>query len=113
MKWRRTARLADKIKGQFKLRRKILIRQPRRKKEISMARVPDIAAEQMTAEQRRVYNEIGGARGGIVAGPFAIWLRNPEIADRANQFGNVFRVGGKLGKRLFELMVLVVARHWS
>jgi hypothetical protein len=37
-----------------------------------MARVPDIALEEMTAEQRRVYQEIGGARGGIVRGPFAI-----------------------------------------
>jgi 4-carboxymuconolactone decarboxylase len=78
-----------------------------------MARVPDIALEEMTAEQRRVYQEVGGARGGVVRGPFAIWLRNPEIADRANQFGNALRVGGKLDKRLFELMVLVVARHWS
>ena len=78
-----------------------------------MARVPDIAVEEMTAEQRRVYNEIGGARGGIVRGPFAIWLRNPEVADRANQFGNVLRVNGKLDRRLFELMVIIVARHWS
>ena len=78
-----------------------------------MARVPDIALEEMTAEQRRVYQEIGGARGGVVRGPFALWLRTPEIADRANQFGNALRLGGKLDKRLFELMVLVVARHWS
>jgi 4-carboxymuconolactone decarboxylase len=68
-----------------------------------MARVPDVSLEEMTAEQRRVYQEIGGARGGVVRGPFAIWLRNPQLADQANQFG----------KRLFELMVLVVARHWS
>jgi 4-carboxymuconolactone decarboxylase len=78
-----------------------------------MARVPDVSLEEMTAEQRRVYQEIGGARGGVVRGPFAIWLRNPQLADRANQFGNAFRLSGKLDKRLFELMVLVVARHWS
>ena len=78
-----------------------------------MARVPDVALEEMTAEQRRVYQEIGGARGGVVRGPFAIWLRNPQLADQANQFGNAFRLSGKLDKRLFELMVLVVARHWS
>ena len=78
-----------------------------------MARVPDVAPEEMTAEQRRVSQEIGGARGGVVRGPFAIWLRNPELAGQANQFGNAFRLSGKLDKRLFELMVLVVARHWS
>ena len=47
-----------------------------------MARVPDVAPEEMTAEQRRVSQEIGGARGGVVRGPFAIWLRNPELADK-------------------------------
>jgi 4-carboxymuconolactone decarboxylase len=67
----------------------------------------------MMAEQKRVYQEIGGARGGLVRGPFVIWLRNPEIADLANQFGNSLRLRGKLDKRLFELMVLIVARHWS
>jgi 4-carboxymuconolactone decarboxylase len=84
-----------------------------RHKGDSMARVPDVALEEMTAEQRRVYQEIGGARSGVVRGPFAIWLRNPQLADHANQFGNTFRLNGKLDKRLFELMVLVVARYWS
>ena len=78
-----------------------------------MARVPDIPPEEMSEDQKRVFQEIGGARGGVVRGPFAIWLRNPQLADQANQFGNAFRVTGKLDKRLFELMVLVVARHWS
>jgi 4-carboxymuconolactone decarboxylase len=78
-----------------------------------MARVTDVSLEEMTEDQKRVYQEIGGARHGVVRGPFAIWLRNPELADRANQFGNAFRLTGKLDKRLFELMVLVVARHWS
>jgi 4-carboxymuconolactone decarboxylase len=49
----------------------------------------------------------------VVRGPFAIWMRTPEIADKANQFGNALRVSGLLDRRLFELMVLIVARHWS
>ena len=78
-----------------------------------MARIPDLDPAEMSAEQRRISAEIGGARGGVVRGPFAIWLRLPEIADRANQFGNALRVGGKLDRRLFELMILVIARQWS
>ena len=78
-----------------------------------MARVPDIPLEQLTDAQRHVYHEIAGARSGGVRGPFALWIRNPELADRANQLGNALRVHGKLEKRLFELMVLLVARHWS
>lgn len=78
-----------------------------------MGRVPDLQLEDLTPEQRRIHDEIAGPRGGVVRGPFAIWLRSPALADRANQFGNALRVNGKLEKRLFELMVLVVARHWS
>lgn len=78
-----------------------------------MARVPDLLPERLTPQQKRIHDEIAGTREGTVRGPFAIWLRLPEVADRANQFGNVLRLHGKLDKRLFELMVLVVARHWS
>jgi 4-carboxymuconolactone decarboxylase len=31
----------------------------------------------------------------------------------ANRFGNAVRLHGKLDKRLFELMTIVVARHWG
>jgi 4-carboxymuconolactone decarboxylase len=78
-----------------------------------MARVPDLVPERFSPQQKRIHDEIAGTRGGTVRGPFAIWLRLPEVADQANQFGNALRLHGKLEKRLFELMVLIVARHWS
>ena len=78
-----------------------------------MSRVPDLPLEGLTPEQKRVHDQIAGTRGGVVRGPFAIWLRHPALADRANQFGNALRLDGKLDKRLFELMVLIVARRWS
>jgi 4-carboxymuconolactone decarboxylase len=78
-----------------------------------MSRLPDLQLEDLTTEQKRIYDEIARVRNGVVRGPFPIWLRNPELADRANQFGNALRMQGKLEKRLFELMVLIVARHWS
>jgi len=83
------------------------------KQELLMSRVPDLAPSEMTPEQKRIHDEIASKRRGNVRGPFAIWLRTPAIAERANQFGNAIRVAGKLDKRLFELMVLIVARHWS
>jgi 4-carboxymuconolactone decarboxylase len=78
-----------------------------------MARVPEIDPEQLSPEQRRVYDDIAGVRHGTVRGPFAIWLRNAEVAAAMNQAGNSVRLHGKLDKRLFELMVLMVARHWT
>lgn len=78
-----------------------------------MSRVPVLQVEDLAPEQRRIYNDIARSRGGVVRGPFPIWLRNPGLAEHADQLGNALRVHGKLEKRLFELVVLIVARHWS
>jgi 4-carboxymuconolactone decarboxylase len=78
-----------------------------------VSRLRSLDPGELSPIQKKLFDEIAGPRGGTVAGPFGVWLRRPEIAERANQFGNVLRVEGKLDKRLFELMVLVVARHWS
>jgi 4-carboxymuconolactone decarboxylase len=67
----------------------------------------------MSPEQRRIAQVIGGARDGVVGGPFAIWLRIPEIAERANHFSDRIRSKSKVERRLFELMVIAVARAWS
>ena len=77
-----------------------------------MARVEDLSLESLTPEQKAVHARIAGTRGGTVRGPFAIWLRNPALADAADKLGTTLR-NGDLDLRLFEIMVLVVARHWS
>lgn len=77
-----------------------------------MSRIADLAPGEMTAEQRALHERIAGTRSGAVRGPFAIWLRTPEIAAAADAFGTVLR-RGKLERRLFELMTLCVARRWT
>jgi 4-carboxymuconolactone decarboxylase len=66
----------------------------------------------MSPEQQRLYQAISGPRGNV-GGPFALWLRLPPVADAANAFGNALRLDGKLDRRIFELVVLIVARHWG
>ena len=78
-----------------------------------MSRIPTLAADSLTPEQKRIHDEIADARSGQARGPFGIWLRVPEIADAANRLGTIVRRKTRLELRLFELMVLVVARHWS
>jgi 4-carboxymuconolactone decarboxylase len=77
-----------------------------------MSRVEDLSLASLTPEQKAVHARIAGTRGGVVRGPFAIWLRNPAIADAADRLGTTLR-NGDLDARLFELMVLVVAWHWT
>jgi 4-carboxymuconolactone decarboxylase len=76
-------------------------------------RVPDLAPHEMSPEQKRIHDAIANRRGGHVRGPFALWMRLPQVAAGANALGNTLRVGSHMEKRLFELMVLVIAQHWG
>lgn len=78
-----------------------------------MPRLPPLKFEELTPEQQKLWQEIGSVRSGSPGGPFAVWMRYPKIAERAHYFGNAVRLEGKLGRRLLELVVLVVARHWN
>jgi len=82
--------------------------------EAPATRVPPVIPEQLNPEARAIHDQIISTRqGGEIRGPFAIWIRNAALAAAANQMGNVVRLNGKLEARVFELIILVVARHWS
>ena len=79
-----------------------------------MARIDPIPLDRMTPDQKRINDEIAGTRGGGAAkGPFALWLRTPELADKANAFGSYLRHHTSVPQRLVELAVLVVARTYT
>lgn len=77
-----------------------------------MSRMPPLAADALTPEQQRVYEQIAGRRK-TVRGPFPMWLRNPKLAEHANKFGIVLRDHSTIGRRIFELCVITVCRAWS
>ncbi len=76
-------------------------------------RVAPLGDAEMTGEQRAIAAEIAAARGGTFAGPFAIWMRVPEIAKRINDLSERLRKNSTFEKRLVELMVLTVTGWWS
>ena len=78
-----------------------------------MTRVPEVLPDQLSPEQRKVHDLIVSTRGGVIRGPFAMWIRNANLAAAANQLGNAVRLEGKLDAKLFELIILVIARQWS
>jgi 4-carboxymuconolactone decarboxylase len=79
-----------------------------------MARIPPIPEDAMTPEQIRVNQKIAGPRyAGPARGPFAIWLRTPEFAEIASDFGLYLRTKTTLPRRLLELTVLITARQWT
>ena len=79
-----------------------------------MARINPIPLERMTALQRSVNDRIAGRRsGGAAHGPFGIWLRTPALAEKAAALGDHLRDETTLPRKLLELAVLTVARHWN
>lgn len=78
-----------------------------------MARSPELAMDKLTPAQKAVADEIISRIGSrAVRGPFAVLLNAPAVADGAIRTYSAFRAS-KLERRLFELMILVVARHCS
>jgi 4-carboxymuconolactone decarboxylase len=79
-----------------------------------MTRVAPLDPAKLSAEQKRVHDEIAARvrSSSGVRGPFAVLLNAPAVAEGAVRTYSAFR-DSKLERRLFELMILVVARHNS
>jgi 4-carboxymuconolactone decarboxylase len=79
-----------------------------------MARLANIAVDDLNAEQKAALAQLQTvlSQNGL-GGPFAVWLRMPGIGPKLIELFVTHRNQGKLEKRLFELMTLVVIRHWS
>jgi len=78
-----------------------------------MARVKILTPEEMSEEQRRVYNDTVAGKRGRVPAPLVAWLESPVLADRAQKLGEFVRYETCLPPRLSELAILTVARHWT
>ncbi|MGE5147784.1 MAG: carboxymuconolactone decarboxylase family protein [Candidatus Eiseniibacteriota bacterium] len=78
-----------------------------------MARLPELKESDLTPAQRRVHDMIVSGPRGNVPGPLAVWLRRPDLAERAQALGQYCRYDSSLSPRLSELAILLTARHWA
>jgi 4-carboxymuconolactone decarboxylase len=76
-------------------------------------RVADVRYEELNAEQKRMYDVIAGTRKSGLGGPFSVLVRIPHVAEPANGLHNAFRLNGKLDRRIFEMLILMVAREYT
>ncbi len=74
-----------------------------------MARLEPIELDKLTPEQKELHARVGRGRNRVM-GPFSVWIHNPPLADAASRLINSVRENGKLESRLYELIVLTVAR---
>jgi 4-carboxymuconolactone decarboxylase len=75
--------------------------------------MPHIAADRMTAEQKKAEEAFRADRGYGLLGPFAVMLRSPEVMLRAKAMGDYLRFRNVLPKRVSEMVILITARQWT
>lgn len=76
-------------------------------------RLPPLEHETMSDEQRAAVREMVAGPRKEVLGPFVPLLRSPELMTRLQRVGAYLRYESCLPDAVFELVVLVVARHWD
>jgi 4-carboxymuconolactone decarboxylase len=84
-------------------------------KSLQSPRLPELAEENLTAEQRALAASIkSGPRGQFkMAGPFAIYLHSPAFGELAQQLGDHLRFHTSIPPRISEFAILCTAAHWK
>jgi len=77
-----------------------------------VSRLQDLAREELSAEQRALYDRVASGPRGGVRGLYQAWLRSPQYCDRIEQTARYLRFECSVPHRLRELAILMVARHW-
>jgi 4-carboxymuconolactone decarboxylase len=67
----------------------------------------------MTPAQRTMIDHVLAGPRGSVDGPFNVQLRSPEMGDLGQQFGASTRFATTVPRKLYELAIIVTARHWT
>jgi 4-carboxymuconolactone decarboxylase len=80
---------------------------------MTKSRLPVFDPAALTPEQQRAYDAIKSGPRGDVLGPLRVWLRSPEMAQKAQALGQYARYDSVLPMMLSELAILVTGRIWS
>ena len=81
--------------------------------ERKMGRLRLPAVDEMTPDQRKVYDEVVSGPRGRLVGPLRAVIHSPELATRWSRLGEFLRYSTLLPARLNELAIIVVGRHWN
>jgi 4-carboxymuconolactone decarboxylase len=76
-------------------------------------RFKPLTYEAMTPAQRTMIEHVLSGPRGSTDGPFNVQLRSPEMGDLAQQFGASTRFATTVPRKLYELAIIITARHWT
>jgi 4-carboxymuconolactone decarboxylase len=76
-----------------------------------MARIEDVKRDKLSPQQQELHDKFLKSRPrSTLIGPFGVLIHTPEIAEPADELVNYYRHNAKLGRRLIELIILLVVR---
>ena len=76
-------------------------------------RFKPLTYDEMTPAQRTMIEHVLSGPRGSTDGPFNVQLRSPEMGDLGQQFGAATRFATSVPRKLYELAIIVTARHWT
>lgn len=76
-------------------------------------RLPTIAPEKYSDEQKKAADEFLAIRKKPVFGPFEPLMYSPQVMSQARATGDYLRFNSALGNVLSELVILITAREWA
>jgi 4-carboxymuconolactone decarboxylase len=91
----------------------VILMSPAVASALAQQRLPTIAPDQYSADQKKAAEEFLAARKVPVFGPFEPMMHSPEVMSMARSMGDYLRYHSALGNTLSELVVLITAREWS
>jgi 4-carboxymuconolactone decarboxylase len=79
----------------------------------SPVRYRELTRDELSAEQKALFESIASTRGGVVPTPFHVLAESPQLASLTQALGAFCRYRTGLSPRLSELAVLITAAHWG
>jgi 4-carboxymuconolactone decarboxylase len=84
-----------------------------------MSRLPELRRDDLTAASQAVWDLIVQTRGshvvtdaGSLSGPFNAFVQAPDVGGPLAALGAALRFGSPIERRLIEVAIITVARHW-
>jgi len=74
-------------------------------------RIKDIPANELTAEQAKVFEDLVAGRGRLLT-PYRIWIHAPRLAAALETVGTYLNKKSSLSEREVELVICIIAHHW-
>ena len=69
--------------------------------------------DELSPDQKAVFDAIGAPRRGVVPAPFHVLLESPELASLTQALGAFCRYRTGFPPKLSELIVLITAAYWK